>query len=321
MTITNKMIDKDLRFRAIIDRIISNEKTVEEYVKEQEKRNKLLKKLLYGKNINGLNCSEKWINHGKLRLRIYKPLNAKENAPGILWIHGGGYSMGIPELFSSTYKRLIEWTNCVIIAPDYTLSTEAPYPAALFDCYESLLWMKNNASELGIRDDQIIVGGESAGGGLSAALCIYARDKGEVNIAFQVPLYPMIDDSMITESSRENDAPYWNSNLNRCAWQLYLGELFERDVPKYAAAARETDYRNLPPAITFVGDIEPFRDETIEYVDNLRKAGVKVAFRVVKGCYHGFDIICPKAKVSQDSFSFLKESIKYAIDNFYSKQQ
>src|SRR5690606_17891497 len=134
------------------------------------------------------------------------------------------------------------------------------------DCYEILLWMKNNAGSLGIREDQLMVGGESAGGGLSASLAMYARDKGLVKLAFQMPLYPMIDDRMETESAKENNAYVWNSNMNRWAWKLYLGELFGRDnVPVYAAAARAEDYSHLPPAVTFVGDIEPFRDETIEF--------------------------------------------------------
>ncbi|MGM0900694.1 MAG: alpha/beta hydrolase fold domain-containing protein [Bacillota bacterium] len=149
-----------------------------------------------------------------------------------------------------------------------------------------------------------MVGGESAGGGLAAALSLYARDTKEVNIAYQMPLYPMMDDRMTTELARENNAPIWNSTTNRWAWKLYLGELFEKDVPVYAAAARATDYRNLPPTITFVGDIEPFRDETIQYVTNLKEAGIPVDFELYKGCYHGFDIISPTAEISKKATSF-----------------
>lgn len=158
-----------------------------------------------GKAIEGLYSSQEWITRkdgSKLRICIYKPLNSKNDVPGVLWLHGGGYAQGIPETFADTYKRLIEASDCVIIAPDYRLSIEAPYPAALEDSYAALLWMKSHASELGIRDNQLIVGGESAGGGLTAALTLYARDKQEVNIAFQMPLYPMIDDRMRTESAK-----------------------------------------------------------------------------------------------------------------------
>lgn len=182
--------------------------------------------------------------------------------------------------------------------------------------------MKNKAKEIGIRENQLMIGGDSAGGGLAAALSLYARDKGEVAISFQMPLYPMLDDRMTSESARDNNAPVWNSKSNRTAWRLYLGNLFESSkVPYYAAAARATDYSGLPPTATFVGDLEPFRDETVEYVSNLKKAGIEVQFEIYKGCYHGFDQICPKAKVSQRAIEFLVTAFKYAAENYYAEQK
>ena len=181
--------------------------------------------------------------------------------------------------------------------------------------------MKNHAKELGIRDDQLMAGGESAGGGLTAALALLARDRGDVNLAFQMPLYPMIDDRMTTESARENNAYVWNSDTNRWAWKLYLGELYGKEVPEYAAAARATDYRNLPPAVTFVGDIEPFRDETVQFVEDLREASVPVDFEMYKGAYHGFDIIHPKAEISKAARDFLMRSFKYATENYFAPQR
>ena len=321
MNVTNKMINKQLRTVGKIYSIImdfSNETTF-------RRNQKMLNRFSRGKKIKGLQCNEEWISRkkdrSKLRILIYKSLTSKQNVAGVLWIHGGGYGIGLPELSSAMIKRLISESNCVVVAPDYRLSIDAPYPAALEDCYEALLWMKNHAKELGVRDDQLMEGGESAGGGLTAALSLYARDKGEVEIAFQMPLYPMIDDRMVSESAKENNAPVWNSKSNRMGWKLYLGDLFEKDVPAYAAAARATDYSNLPPSVTFVGDLEPFRDETIEYVNNLRKAGIPVDFQIYKGCYHGFDIMCPNAKVSKEAVSFLSNSFRYAIKHYFAKQK
>lgn len=321
MNVTNKMINKQLRTVGKLYSIImdfSNETTF-------RRNQKMLNRFSRGKKIKGLQCNEEWISRkkdrSKLRILIYKSLTSKQNVAGVLWIHGGGYGIGLPELSSAMIKRLISESNCVVVAPDYRLSIDAPYPAALEDCYEALLWMKNHAKELGVRDDQLMVGGESAGGGLTAALSLYARDKGEVEIAFQMPLYPMIDDRMVSESAKENNAPVWNSKSNRMGWKLYLGDLFEKDVPAYAAAARATDYSNLPPSVTFVGDLEPFRDETIEYVNNLRKAGIPVDFQIYKGCYHGFDIMCPNAKVSKEAVSFLSNSFRYAIKHYFAKQK
>src|SRR3546814_233257 len=168
----------------------------------------------------------------------------------------------------------------------------------------SLLWLKTHAGELGVRDDQLAVAGMSAGGGLTAALTLLARDRGDVNIAFQIPLYPMIDDRMDSESASDSDAPVWNSASNGIAWKTYLGALFGADVPAYAAAARATDYRGLPPTCTFVGDLEPFRDETLRYVENLKAAGVPVAFELFRGAFHGFDVVAPKAAISQRATAF-----------------
>ncbi|TWT01622.1 alpha/beta hydrolase [Planomicrobium sp. CPCC 101079] len=298
--------------------------TEEKFIQSMQNSKKQMDKTFKGKDVEGLECSEVWISRkdaSKIRVRIYKPLHLEKEVPGILWIHGGGYAQGVPEMSGKMYKKLIETSECVIVAPDYRLSIDAPYPAAFEDCYEVLLWMKTHAKELGIRDSQLMAGGESAGGGLTAALTLYARDKGEVNIAFQMPLYPMIDDRMLTESARENNAYVWNSDTNRWAWKLYLGALSGKEVPAYAAAARETDYRNLPPTVTFVGDIEPFRDETIRYVENLRNARVSVDFKMFKGAYHGFDIIHPQAKISQEATEFLMSSFKHAAENLFAEQK
>lgn len=200
----------------------------------------------------------------KLRIIVVTPKEKKENVPGLLWIHGGGYEFGVPEMDQKFMEKFIIESGCTIVSPDYRLSVESPYPAALEDCYLALKWLKENAEELSVRDDQIFVGGESAGGGLTAAVTLYARDKKEVSVAYQMPLYPMIDDRFKTKSSINNDAPLWNTKSNKIGWKLYLGDLFgSEDVPIYVAPARCTDYRNFPPTCTFVGTIETFHDETV----------------------------------------------------------
>lgn len=307
----------------LLDRLVTKS-SYEKFIQAMHNSRKGMEKRFVGKDVEGLDCSTVLVSRADgstIRVRIYKPLRPVKNVPGVLWIHGGGYAQGIPEMSGSMYKSLIETSDCVIVAPDYRLSIDAPYPAAFEDCYEILLWMKNHAESLGIRDDQLMIGGESAGGGLAAALVLFARDRGEVNLAFQMPLYPMIDDRMATESARENNAYVWNSDMNRWAWKLYLGEFFEGDVPVYAAAGRATDYSNLPPAATFVGDIEPFRDETIEYVENLKAAGIPVDFEMYKGAYQGFDIISPKAEISKAARDFLMESFKYAKEHYFARQK
>lgn len=323
MKVSYKMIDKQLRLRGFLFNLLVSRSSEDKYIKLMQTVKKLTSRQK-GRKVDGLEMTEEWITRedgSKLRVCVYKPLHLKGDAPGVLWLHGGGYAQGIPELFANTYKRLIEARDCVVVAPDYRLSIEAPYPAALEDSYDTLLWMKKHAEYLGIKSNQLMVGGESAGAGLTAAVTHYARDKGEVNIAFQMPLYPMIDDRMETESARNNHAPIWNSRTNAWAWKLYLGEFYEKEVPVYAAPARAVAYRNLPPAVTFVGDIEPFRDETIQYVENLKRAGISVDFEMFEGCYHGFDIINPKAEVSKKAISFFIHSFKYAVDHYFAEQK
>lgn len=323
MKVTYKMIDKQLKIRGFLFTLLTRRSSEPKFVKFMHTLKKITDKQK-GLKIKGLHSTEEWITRedgSKLRLCIYRPPGEYKNVPGVLWLHGGGYALGIPELFFYTYKRLIKASGCTIIAPDYRLSIEAPYPAALEDAYAALKWMKNHAEDLGIRDDQLMVGGESAGGGLVAALTLYARDKDEVNIAFQMPLYPMIDDRMTTESAKENNAPIWNSRMNKWAWKLYLGEFYGKDVPPYAAPARATDYHNLPPAVTFAGTLEPFRDETAQYAENLRKAGVPVDFKLYSGCYHGFDQIVPGADISKNATAFFMNSFNYAVEHYFSKQK
>ena len=171
--------------------------------------------------------------------------------------------------------------------------------------------MKENAAELGINDSQIMVGGESAGGGLTAALCMYARDQKSVNIAYQMPLYPMLDDRD-TESSRDNHAPIWNTKRNHAAWKLYLKGLTE--IPPYAAPARQTDYSNLPPAYTFVGDIEPFYCETLAYVENLQRAGVPARADVYPTGFHAFDMLTPFRRISKRAIEVFEKQYLLAAN-------
>ena len=319
MKIERKMIDKQLRIPGTIAKLIMRSPSEAKFRKLRKLSNHLR-----GKKVKGLQCSEVWINRSgdgtNLRLCIYKPRLPSAGNPGILWMHGGGYAIGVPESSAGIISKFIAESGCVVVAPDYRLSLDAPYPAALEDCHDALLWMKTHAGALGIREDQLMVGGESAGGGLAAALALYERDHNGVEIAFQMPLYPMLDDRMTNESAMDNNAPVWDSETNRIAWDLYLGDFARGDVPIYAAPARAVDFSNLPPAVTFVGELEVFRDETVEYVRNLREAGVPVDFEKYAGCYHAFDRINPYADVSRKALSFLMKSYKYAVENYFADQ-
>ena len=256
-----------------------------------------------------------------IKILIFRPTAAKKlptQTPGILWIHGGGYATGMAEMaYFSRPLALVKKYGAVVVCVNYRLSIESPYPAALEDCHSALCWMKEHAGELGINDSQIMVGGESAGGGLTAALCMYARDKGSVNIAYQMPLYPMLDDRD-TESSRDNHAPIWNTKRNHTAWKLYLKGLTE--IPPYAAPARQTDYSNLPPAYTFVGDIEPFYCETLTYIENLKAAGVEASVDVYPSWFHAYDMFFPFKAVAKKAIARFEEQFCYAAEHCFVPQ-
>lgn len=221
----------------------------------------------------------------------------------------------------SFMEQLLAATDCVIVAPAYTLALDAPYPAALDDAYLALCWAAEHASGLGGRDDQIFVVGESAGGGLAAALTIQARKLGKPAIAFQMPLFPMLDDRNNTDSARDNDAPMWNEKSNTLAWKLYLGERYgAQNVPAEAAPARLTDFSGLPPAYSYVGTIEPFYDETRIYFEKLRAAGVEAKLDTYEGGFHGFDAIAHNKPLGKIARQRRDEALRYAAANYFCSQ-
>jgi len=284
-----------------------------------------LMRLSKGKSIGGLHCEERYIpsrNSGpEIRIRIFKPLNYQGDLPGMLYLHGGGYMLGVPEMALPAIKGFIKSRACVIVAPDYRKSSKNPYPAGFNDCYDTLLWIQENSQSLGITSNSFIIGGHSAGGGLTAAVTLKARDTKDVDIAFQMPIYPMLDDRQNTESAKDMSTPVWNSKTNAKGWELYLKDLKDKNVeiPAYAAAVRNSDYTGFPPTITFVADLEPFRDETIAYVETLKKAGIPVAFELFEGCYHGFEALASKTAISKQATRFLMQSYEKFYDQAFAQ--
>lgn len=256
----------------------------------------------------------------KLLVKLYEPNSRKDaKLPAVFWIHGGGYVMGHPDGDDSLCESFVTGVNCVVVSIDYRLAPEHKYPAAIEDCYAGLKWTVNNAEKLKIDSSRIAIAGASAGGGLTAALALMVRDRGEIEVSFQAPLYPMLDDRNITFSSHEineeNLPKAWNREANEIAWKMYLGDKTSEETPYYAAPARATDLAGLPPAYIFIGQLDPFRDETIEYVTRLAKAGVPVEFHLYPGCFHGFDSIFNNADISKQARSGFINALSKALNN------
>ena len=279
-------------------------------------------RMMKGRNIDGLDCSEVYIPSAdgktRIRTRLYKPLNHEGTLPGLLYLHGGGYMTGTPEMAPNEIKRFIEKRPCVVIAPDYRLSVEAPYPAALNDCCDALVWAKENAGDLGVNPDKFIVAGHSAGGGLTAAVTLRMRDTKQVNIAFQMPIYPMIDDQQPHDPARQMYRTTWDSKTNLFGWGLYLRDLHAKgaDIPAYAAPARNHDYTDFPPTISFVGTLEPFHMETVAYMAALEAAGIDVRFKAFEGCFHGFEIIAANTNIGRAGLDYTYDSYAEFYDKY-----
>ena len=258
---------------------------------------------------------------GSISALLFSPLSTPQNATGVLWLHGGGYIAGMKEMVHiSRAVDLVKRFGAVVLSPGYRLALRSPYPAALDDCYASLLYLKANAASLGVRANQLMVGGESAGGGLCAAVCIRARDEGTVNVAFQMLLYPMLDDRD-TETSRDNHGRVWNTRRNHLAWRLYLRGTDRAQLSPYAAPARLTDFSGLPPACSFVGDGEPFYAETVRYFEQLRAAGIPAELDIYHTDVHAFDMMQPDAPLSIQAAESFDRRFAYAQQHFFSPQR
>lgn len=251
---------------------------------------------------------------------VLSPEKLSAPATGVLWIHGGGYISGMKEMvYISRAVELVKSFGAVVVSPGYRLAPFSPYPAAIDDCYAALLYMKEHAAELGVREDQLMVGGESAGGGLCAAVCIRARDTGAVNVAFQMPLYPMLDDRD-TETSRDNHGRVWNTWKNHFGWRCYLRGADRETLPPYAAPARVENMEGLPPAYTFVSTGEPFYAETLEYIRRLRDCGIPASTDVYDTDMHAFDMMRPKDALSIEAARRFNESFAYAQTHYFAAQ-
>lgn len=228
---------------------------------------------------------------GLIRTRIYRPEGQSDELPVLLFFHGGGYAIGRPERAHDRMRVLQETRPCIIIAPDYRLTLEAPYPAGHDDCYDALLWVYQKASEIGGRADQIIVFGDSAGGGLTLSTCLRARDEGQVPIAAQIPLYPMIDDRPENWTDVGPGRALWTQKANALGWSLLLDGI--QTPPAYATPARTENLANLPPTLSFCGDQDVFLNENRVFFERMKTAGCDVTFREFEDTWHALEALDP----------------------------
>ena len=249
------------------------------------------------------------------RVVLYEPPWRVRPSGALLWIHGGGMVMGRPEQANTWCSRLAGDLDIVVVSVDYRLAPEHPFPAGLTDCHTALTWVHDRADELGIDRTRIAVGGDSAGGGLAAALCQLARDRGGPDICFQLLNYPMLDDRTVLRADHQGRGAFiWTPASNRFGWSAYLGRTpSHTDAPTHAAPARTTDLAGLPPAWIGVGDLDLFHSEDVDYAARLTSAGVPCELRVEPGMYHGADQFLLKAPRMRAYRDAMVEALRHAV--------
>ncbi|WP_439032488.1 alpha/beta hydrolase [Gordonia terrae] len=239
---------------------------------------------------------------GGVEVRLFRPAHSAGRLPALLWIHGGGYVIGSAAQDDRWARAMSERVGVQVVSVDYRLAPEHPYPAALDDCLDALRWMTDQPD---IDTSRIAIGGNSAGGGLAAALAFRARDAG-IDVRLQLLTYPMLDDR-----TREPDPRHrlWNASANVFGWASYLGDA----QPDTAVPARRTDLEGLAPAWIGVGTLDLFAAEDRDHAERLRAAGVGCHLDEVEGAFHGFDIVAPRTTVAQEFFSRQCDAVRRAF--------
>jgi len=229
-----------------------------------------------------------------VRVIVSTPSAKGETRPGVLHVHGGGYVMGSADMGAQTDAAYVTQLGAVVVSVDYRLAPETPHPGPVEDCYAALSWLYAHTDELGVDKRRIAVTGESAGGGLAAALVLLARDRAEVSVAFQHLVFPMLDDRTAALADPHPFAGefVWTRNANLFGWTALLGQApGSPDISPYASPARATDLAGLPPTFMICGALDLFIEEDIDYARRLIRGGVPTELHIYPGAPHAFNFI------------------------------
>lgn len=244
-----------------------------------------------------------------VRVLVHRPKGADGPAPAILYMHGGGFIAGSPDMMAVANAELAGQTGAVVIAVQYRLAPETPFPGPVEDCYAALRWVEANADQLGIDRSRIAIYGQSAGGGLAAATALLARDRGGPALKAQFLLYPMLDARTATTAEPVTNPTTgefgWTVESNRFGWEAMRGD---QDIPTerlgHFSPAQASDLSGLPQTFLAVGSLDLFLEENIAYVQRLSRGGVPIEAHIYPGAIHGFEMF-PGTLAEQFHHSFL----------------
>jgi len=263
---------------------------------------------------------EEWLIPGapggpEIPVRLFVPDACPDGNFGsravVLEIHGGGFVLGSAAQSDALNSVIARRTGAVVVSVDYRLAPEHPYPAAVDDCYAALTWIASSATHLDIDPDRIVLVGDSAGAGLAASVALRARDLDGPPIVLQVLLEPELDDRLQTASMRSGaDTPVWDNTKAALSWRHYLGE---QPPTGDAVPARQQDLSGLPPTYITVNELDPLRDEGLEYAQRLLHAGVRVELHLWPGTFHGFSLVRGAAVTRRATASLCDSIIRATV--------
>ena len=263
---------------------------------------------------DGLAIKDHAVPGASTMARIYRPESASGPLPVVFWIHGGGLVIGDYKE-DGWARQFLTKLDVALVSVGYRLAPKHPFPAALDDLVAAFEWVTSQGGQLGLDASQICIAGESAGGGLAAALVQRLHDQG-VNVDCQLLVYPMLDDRTAVRSDiGAKDHLVWTNGSNRFGWESYLGaESGGESAPEYAVPGRRRDLSGLPPTWIGVGDIDLFHDECLDYASRLQEADVACDLVITPGAPHGFPSFSPGATPSKDfvasAVAFLRRSLE-----------
>lgn len=221
-----------------------------------------------------------------LPIRIYRS-NEDRNAPAMVFFHGGGWVLNFLDIYNAALHRLANQSGSVIISVNYQKAPEHPFPTPFDDCYSTLLWVKSHASELGIDPNRVGVGGDSAGGNLAAAVAVKARDQ-NVELSYQLLVYPCVDRDFTTKSYIECATDYGlTTRAMEWFWDQYLQGDQHNENP-YAAPMRAKSLKGVAPSIVITAQYDPLVSDSEKYVEKLKSDGAEVIYKEFPGMIHGF---------------------------------
>jgi acetyl esterase/lipase len=249
-----------------------------------------------------------------ISITVFEPKGIEKNAPCLIYYHGGAFSLKAAPYHKYLIGEYASKTPCKVVFVDYRLTPKYAFPIGVEDCYTAFEWVYQHADELEIDNNRIAIGGDSAGGALSAAVTQMARDRKAPRISFQMLVYPVTDARQNTETIKKYiDTPLWDSKANSRMWELYLSDR-NFNQRAYASPMEATSFVGLPDAYVEVSEFDCLRDEGIFYAEALEKSGCEVEINKTIGTIHGFEL----AEESEITSESVKRRVKALQRAFYS---